>query len=70
MLAATNQESLTSDRYSSIKWENITPKELVRKWTTLTNNKIDQTISSDKEKTDHEEPDQEDFPVIDWTTIN
>jgi hypothetical protein len=57
MLAATNQESLTSDGYSSIEWENITPEELVRKWTTLTNDEIDQTIGSDKEKTDHEEPD-------------
>jgi hypothetical protein len=65
MLAATNQESLTSDGYSSIKWENITPKELIYKWTTLTNDKIDQTISSNKEKTDHEELDQEDFPMID-----
>jgi hypothetical protein len=36
----------------------------------LTNNEIDRTISSNKEKTDHEEPDQEDFPVIDWTMIN
>jgi hypothetical protein len=65
MLAATNQESPTSDGYSSIEWENVTPEELVRKWTTLTNNKIDRTIGSDKEKTDHEEPDQEDFPAID-----
>jgi hypothetical protein len=65
MLAATNQESLTSDGYSSIKWENITPEELVRKWTTLTNDEIDQTIGSDKEKTNHKEPDQEDFPAID-----
>jgi hypothetical protein len=31
----------------------------------LTNDKIDQTISSDKEKTNHKELDQEDFPVID-----
>jgi hypothetical protein len=31
----------------------------------LTNNEIDQTISSNKEKTNHEEPDQEDFPTID-----
>jgi hypothetical protein len=46
------------------------PKELVCKWTMLTNNKIDQTISSNKEKTDHKEPDQEDFPAIDWTIIN
>jgi hypothetical protein len=63
--ASTNQESLTSDGYSSIEWENITPEELVRKWMTLTNNKIDWTIGSDKEKTDHKEPDQEDFPTID-----
>jgi hypothetical protein len=70
MLAATNQESPTSDGYSSIEWENVTPEELVRKWTTLTNDEIDRTIGSDKEKTDHEEPDQEDFPAIDWTTID
>jgi hypothetical protein len=31
----------------------------------LTNNEIDWTISSDKEKTNYEEPDQEDFPAID-----
>jgi hypothetical protein len=37
---------------------------------TLTNNEINQTISSNKEKTNHKEPDQEDFPVIDWTIIN
>jgi hypothetical protein len=41
MLAATNQESPTSNEYSSIKWENITPEELIYKWTMLTNNKID-----------------------------
>jgi hypothetical protein len=70
MLTATNQELLTSDGYSSIEWENVTPEELVRKWTMLTNDKIDRTIGSDKEKTNHEEPDQEDFPAIDWTIIN
>jgi hypothetical protein len=31
MLAATNQESPTSNGYSSIKWENVTPEELVHK---------------------------------------
>jgi hypothetical protein len=31
ILTATNQESPTSDGYSSIEWENITPEELVRK---------------------------------------
>jgi hypothetical protein len=70
MLAATNQESPTSDGYSSIEWENVTPEELVRKWTMLTNDEIDRTIGSDKEKTDHEELDQEDFPAIDWTMID
>jgi hypothetical protein len=57
MLAATNQELPTSNGYSSIKWENVTPKELVHKWTMLTNDEIDRTIGSDKEKTDHKEPD-------------
>jgi hypothetical protein len=28
------------------------------------------TISSDEKKTNHEELDQEDFPAIDWATIN
>jgi hypothetical protein len=36
----------------------------------ITNNEIDWTIGSDKEKTNHKEPDQEDFPAIDWTTID
>jgi hypothetical protein len=36
----------------------------------LTNDEIDRTISSNKEKTNHEEPDQEDFPAIDWTMID
>jgi hypothetical protein len=31
----------------------------------LTNDEIDWTIGSDKEKTNHEELDQEDFPTID-----
>jgi hypothetical protein len=31
MLTATNQESLTNNEYSSIEWENVTPKELVHK---------------------------------------
>ncbi|KAF4221871.1 hypothetical protein CNMCM6457_001567 [Aspergillus fumigatiaffinis] len=70
VLVATNHDSPDSNGYSSIKWENITPEELVHKWTTLTDNEINQTIGSDKRKTDHGEPDQEDFPAIDWTTID
>jgi hypothetical protein len=70
MLTATNQESPTSNGYSSIKWENVMPEELVCKWMMLTNNEIDWTIGSNKEKTNHEEPDQEDFPAIDWIMID
>jgi hypothetical protein len=37
---------------------------LIHQWMMLTS-KIHQTISSNEKKTNHEEPDQEDFPVID-----
>lgn len=50
ILAATNQESPTSDECNS--------------------DKIHQVISPDLENTNHDEPDQEDFPAIDQTTID
>jgi hypothetical protein len=69
VLAATNQKSSNSDADSLINWENVTPGGLIHQWTTLTS-EIRQTISSNEKKTDHEEPDQEDFPAIDWATID
>jgi hypothetical protein len=37
MLAATNQEPLTSDEESSNEWEDITPEGVIRRLTALTN---------------------------------
>jgi hypothetical protein len=65
VLAATNQEESTSNGESFNKWENMTPEEAVRRLTAL-----NQTINSNKKIVDQDEPDQEDFPAIDWTTIN
>jgi hypothetical protein len=64
VLAATNQKSSNSDADSLINWENVTPGGLIHQWMTLTS-EICRTIGSDEKKTDHEEPDQEDFPAID-----
>ncbi|GFF57017.1 gag-pol polyprotein [Aspergillus lentulus] len=69
VLAATNQKSPNSDADSLIDWENITPGGLIHQWTTLTN-EIRQVIGPDLENTNHDEPDQEDFPAINWTTID
>jgi hypothetical protein len=69
MLAATNQEPLTSDEESSNKWEDVTPKGVIHRLIALTNG-IYQVISPDLENADHNEPAQEDFPMIDWTTID
>ncbi|GIC84189.1 uncharacterized protein Aud_000003 [Aspergillus udagawae] len=69
MLAATNHESPTSNEYSSVKWEDCTPEGYIRRLTNLTN-EICQIISTDGKNTNHKEPDQEDYPAIDWTTIN
>jgi hypothetical protein len=69
VLAATNQEPTTSDEGSSNEWEDVTPEGVIRRLTALTNG-IRQVISPDLENTDHDEPAQEDFPTIDWTTID
>jgi hypothetical protein len=69
MLAATNQEPPTSNEESSNEWEDVTPKGVIYRLTALTNG-IHQVISPDLENTDHNEPTQEDFPTIDWTTID
>lgn len=70
MLAVTNQTSPNSNRYSPIKWENIIPKELLRKQTILSSEEIYQGIGPDEKKTNYKELDQEDFPAIDQTMIN
>jgi hypothetical protein len=64
MLAATNQELLTSNEESSNEWEDIMPEGVIYRLTVLTN-RIHQVISPDLENTDYNEPAQEDFPVID-----
>jgi hypothetical protein len=69
MLAATNQELLTSNEESSNEWEDIMPEGVIHRLTVLTN-RIHQVISPDLENTNHDEPAQEDFPVIDWATID
>jgi hypothetical protein len=69
VLAATNQEPLTSDEESSNEWEDVTPEGVIHRLTALTNG-IRQVISPDLENTNHNKPVQKDFPAIDWTTIN
>jgi hypothetical protein len=69
MLAATNQEPPTSDEESSNEWEDVTPEGVIRRLTALTNG-ICQVIGPNLENTDHNKPVQEDFPAIDWTTID
>lgn len=69
VLAATNQESPASNEYNSDEWENVTSEGVIRRLTAL-NNEIRQVIGPDLENTDHDELDQEDFPAIDWTTID
>jgi hypothetical protein len=64
VLAATNQEPLTSNEESFNKWEDITPEGVIHRLTALTNG-IHQVISPDLENTDHNKPAQEDFPTID-----
>jgi hypothetical protein len=66
---AANQEPLTSDEESFNEWEDITPEGVIHRLTVLTN-RICQVIGPDLENTDHDEPAQEDFPAIDWTTID
>jgi hypothetical protein len=69
VLAATNQEPPTSDEESSNEWEDVTPEGVICRLTALTNG-ICQVIGPDLENTNHDEPAQEDFPAIDWTTID
>jgi transposase InsO family protein len=69
VLAATNQEPPTSDEESSNEWEDVTPEGVIRRLTALTNG-IRQVIGPDLENTDQDEPVQEDFPAIDWATID
>jgi hypothetical protein len=64
MLAATNQEPLTSNEESFNEWEDIIPKGVIYRLTALTN-RIHQVISPDLENTDHNKPAQEDSPIID-----
>jgi hypothetical protein len=69
ILAATNQELPTSDEESSNEWEDVTPEGVIRRLTALTNG-IRQVIGPDLENTDQDELVQEDFPAIDWATID
>jgi hypothetical protein len=69
VLAATNLELPTSDEESSNEWEDVMPEGVIRRLTVLTNG-IRQVIGPDLENTNHNEPAQEDFPAIDWTTID
>jgi hypothetical protein len=45
------------------------PEGVIHRLTVLTNG-IHQVISPDLENTNQDKPAQEDFPAIDWTTIN
>jgi hypothetical protein len=45
------------------------PEGVIYRLTVLTN-RIHQVIGPDLENTNHNELAQEDFPMIDWTTIN
>jgi hypothetical protein len=66
---AANQEPLTSDEENSNEWEDVMPEGVIRRLTALTNG-IHQVIGPDLENTDQDELAQEDFPAIDWTTID
>jgi hypothetical protein len=68
VLAATNQDASTSEDDDN-EWEDITPEGVIYRLTALTND-IRQVIGPDLENTDYNKPNQEDFPTIDWTTID
>ncbi|KAF4222117.1 hypothetical protein CNMCM5878_006712 [Aspergillus fumigatiaffinis] len=42
----------------------------MHEWTNLNEKDIKRVIGTAEEKTDHNKPDQEDFPTIDWATID
>ncbi|GIC84188.1 uncharacterized protein Aud_000002 [Aspergillus udagawae] len=69
VLAATNQESLIGDGPSSDEWENFTAENYIQRLTALINERH-RVIGPDLENTDQDEPDQEDFPAMGWTTID
>jgi hypothetical protein len=63
VLTATNQESLTNNKPSPNEWENFTAENYIQRLIMLINERR-QVISPELENTNHNELDQEDFPVI------